>query len=488
MNSTNKDKRAGQMKKTWMIGLWMGICAVASAIAAEQLWELPPMATWTEDPATSVTLAWERTQPGRMTLQYGPVGNEQEFTIMEAGDPARRHVQTLRNLLPFTAYHYRITDGEGYEVEGRFKTAPNGHTTPFTFVLHNDLQGGLQHEPAREVSVAILTANPDFIISTGDLGDSRYAADYAGVIQSWNDFFSLLKDELAQFVFQPVAGNHDEPENPDSFWYRLMELPGDKRSYTFDVGPIRFVGVDSSEFEVPAQTPWLARTLQEAAYDETIRWVIPLLHRPPFSEGDRGGQGIVRDWWVPLFTRYEVDLVLSGHAHTYQRFIPYDGVDYLVSAGGGGHLYAINPTHPQIAFATSTYHFAQFHVNDRSIRLEAIDRDGAVFDTHVYEARRHVRVEPAFPVRGESCTIWYDAAGGPLEDQEEVWLHLGRDEFNNLLMDLPMEKADNGQWRATFTVPDSPKWNLAFCFFEPTKKIWHNNYKQNWQTLLRRDW
>ena len=68
-------------------------------------------------------------------------------------------------------------------------------------------------------------------------------------------------------------------------------------------------------------------------------------------------------------------------------------------------------------------------------------------------------------------------------------LHLGRDEFHHLLDDLPMTRDEaSGVWRVTFTVPDSPKWNLAFCFFDPRTRVWHNNDTRNWHALLQREW
>ena len=68
-------------------------------------------------------------------------------------------------------------------------------------------------------------------------------------------------------------------------------------------------------------------------------------------------------------------------------------------------------------------------------------------------------------------------------------LHLGRDEFNDLLLDLPMQRdAATGRWQATFTVPESPKWNLAFCFRNEAGTVWHNNHARNWQALVAREW
>jgi len=446
------------------------------------------MATWTEDPQTTVTLAWERHEPGEARVSYGEVSGIHTQAMVQPA-PTRRHVFTLRDLIPGTHYRYQVKSSDGYEADGRFWTAPEDPTQPFRFILHNDLQGGINPEAAARVSTGIVNAAPDFVLSTGDLGDSRYAVDYPAAIESWNLFFRILADELAIGVFQPVSGNHDEPENPDSFWYRLFEVPGNKQDYTLDVGPIRFILLDSTESQSASHVAWLTRELQRAAFDPSVTWVIPAFHRPPFSEGEREGDEDIRQRWVPLFTQYEADLVLSGHAHTYQRTPVIDGVSYLVSGGGGGWLYQVDPEHPRVDSATSTYHFVQFDVEGPSIRLEAKLPDGQVFDVAEYTAKRHVRVDPIFPLRGESCTITYDPSDGPLADAEQVNLHLGRDEFNHILMDLPMVREEGSAvWAATFTVPETPKWNLAFCFFNEDKSVWHNNYTQNWQALLQREW
>ena len=470
-----------------MHGLWVFVLgAWTVAGAAERLWNMPVMATWTEDPRTSVTLAWERSVEGTAVVEYSADAEEWERVAQE--EPARRHVFTLRGLQPGTHYQYRVQSSDGFEATGQFWSAPADPSHPFTFALHNDLQGGINVEAAKQVAQAVVRAHPDFVLSTGDLGDSRYSSDYANGVQSWQLFFDCTEPELANFVFQPVTGNHDEPENPDSFWHRLLELPS-HHDYVLDVGPIRFVMLDSAEEQIPSRIAWLARELQRAAYDPAITWVIPAFHRPPFSYGERGGQEQVREWWVPLFTRYEADLVLSGHAHTYQRTKPLAGVNYLVSGGGGGRLYWVPEKHENLLFATSLYHFVQCSVAGDRIQLAATATNGTVFDRAEYKARRHVRVEPIFPARGEPCTVWYNAAGGPLADAQQISVHVGRDNFADFLMDVPLEKdAATGLWKATFTTPAAAKWNVAFCFFDPVNKVWHNNYQQDWQALVAREW
>ncbi|MGD0556611.1 MAG: metallophosphoesterase family protein [Streptosporangiaceae bacterium] len=77
------------------------------------------------------------------------------------------------------------------------------------------------------------------------------------------------------------------------------------------------------------QTRWLERTLREARGNPSIDIIVAWMHQAPMStstEGNGTDMGI-RATWGPLFDKYEVDLVLSGHEHDYERSYPVRGFD-----------------------------------------------------------------------------------------------------------------------------------------------------------------
>ena len=77
------------------------------------------------------------------------------------------------------------------------------------------------------------------------------------------------------------------------------------------------------------QTRWLESTLAAARADASIDWIVVQLHQCACSSapaGDGSDLGIRREW-LPLFDTYEVDLVLSGHDHGYERSFPVRGFD-----------------------------------------------------------------------------------------------------------------------------------------------------------------
>jgi Purple acid Phosphatase, N-terminal domain/Calcineurin-like phosphoesterase len=105
---------------------------------------------------------------------------------------------------------------------------------------------------------------------------------------------------------------------------------GDNREYT---GTLAFRAKDNAL--VPggptpnAQAEWLERTLAEARRDPSVDMIVVFMHQVAMSTALNGnGSDLgIRQTWGPLFDRYQVDLVLSGHEHNYERSYPVRGYD-----------------------------------------------------------------------------------------------------------------------------------------------------------------
>ncbi len=90
------------------------------------------------------------------------------------------------------------------------------------------------------------------------------------------------------------------------------------------------LGTPNEDSTVPpgnnAQTQWLASTLENAAADSSIDWIIVQMHQPALSSNKDNGCDLgSREAWLPLFDQYQVDLVLCGHDHNYERSFPVRG-------------------------------------------------------------------------------------------------------------------------------------------------------------------
>jgi hypothetical protein len=128
--------------------------------------------------------------------------------------------------------------------------------------------------------------------------------------------------------FYASLGNHDSREQR---YYKLFNMDG-KLYYTFNPKPdIRFFALEST-YPVPEQIQWLEKELSGSGSN----WKIVFFHHPLYSSGDRHGSDIrLRAVLEPLFLKYNVSLVLTGHDHFYERVKPQKGIAYFVVGSGG---------------------------------------------------------------------------------------------------------------------------------------------------------
>ncbi len=197
--------------------------------------------------------------------------------------------------------------------------------------------------------------------------------------------------DLGRVVFDPfegvldggtrllaVLGNHDIRNGNAGLQADVLGMSN--RWYSTEIGNAIVLSLDSNCPEDPDQLAWLESTLEATS----ATWKIAMLHHPPYSGGYHGSDLRVRDAFAPLFERYGVELVLSGHDHDYQRSEPVNGVVYVVSGGAA----TLRPAHRAkfTETAWSTYHFVDIAVWDDRLELRAVDQTGAMFDSIVIHA------------------------------------------------------------------------------------------------------
>jgi len=175
----------------------------------------------------------------------------------------------------------------------------------------------------------------------------------------------------------PVLGNHDYESGEQQ---EILDQLGRPRAwYVEQVGPVRVVVLDTQQVDDLDQAEWLDTVL--ARPEPPGSWTVVGLHHPPYSAGMHGSHPEVREAWVPMFADADVDLVLAGHDHDYQRSEPQDGVTYVVSGAGA----KLDPTGAQdfTAVSASTLHFLDLLFYDDRIVGRAIDHSGELVDAFV---------------------------------------------------------------------------------------------------------
>jgi hypothetical protein len=110
--------------------------------------------------------------------------------------------------------------------------------------------------------------------------------------------------------------------------------------FAFTFGNVRFFVLNSNcdAKGCPRQTFWLREELGSKS-SISAKFRIVLVHFPPFTElwdpkEGYKGEPFIREHWVPLFEKFNVDLVVSGHTHAYERGVR-NNVIYIVIGGSG---------------------------------------------------------------------------------------------------------------------------------------------------------
>lgn len=446
--------------------------------------EVPLHVSWTENPATTLTFAWERDNAGRGTIQYGLTTNYTHSARDSGG--FRRHAITLKNLTPGSTYHYRASSTDGFESDNHtIRTAPNPTGSVHLVVYGDNQRGSDSQSDHRGVVGQIMTDPPDLVLGVGDMADE---AGYPG-FEVWEEYFVAATSLLEEVVFMPVVGNHENPNSANAYYWRIFylpERPASERFYSYDVGNMHFIALNS-ENNITGQTNWLSRDLQAASNNTNTDWVFVYFHRPPYTKGSHGSDENIKTNWCPLFVQYEVDMVFNGHNHSYERTVPIRGVVYVVTGGGGASLYSFTPDLGIHASATSCYHHVSMKVSGSFIDYEAIRSDGLVFDSlSLTNTGKFVQFAPAFPVRNETVKISYRAEDGPIAYSSPVYIHVGTDFWTNIIDTAMAYNSETGVWEFDYTVPSGALSRVVCCFHDNAGTNWDNNYDYNWQALLDR--
>jgi 3',5'-cyclic AMP phosphodiesterase CpdA len=215
------------------------------------------------------------------------------------------------------------------------------------------------------------------------LGDNVYpSGDPARLAATVFGPFSGVLDEGAELL--AILGNHDVKKGWGDEQMAAFGMPG--RYWAKLYGDVLIVGLDSTEWEDPAQYAFLERTLATT----TARWRIVALHHPPYSAGYQGSSVDVRKRFTPLFEQYGVQLVLSGHDHDYQRSEVIGGVTYVVSGAAAGTRRTGERSFTAESF--SWHHFVDIAITGDRLVLRAVNQDARVADEVVVPA-----TQPATP-------------------------------------------------------------------------------------------
>ena len=276
----------------------------------------------------------------------------------------------------------RTTVRELHPAPGALALPVKGGSVRFAVIGDSGRGDQAQNDVARQM-VAWRRQFPfDFVVM---LGDNIYGPHTP---QDFVDKFEQPYRELldAGVTFHAAIGNHDEPSEINYDKFNM----GGKRYYTFRRAEhrleavagagVRFFVLDSRSFD-PGQLAWLRRELA----DSGSAWKICYFHHPLYTNGRYvAGARSLRAALEPLLIEGDVDAVLAGHEHFYERTVPQHGIWYFISGGAGSLRRGDIRPSPLLAKGFDTdFHFLLMEISGDELYFQAISRTGATIDAGV---------------------------------------------------------------------------------------------------------
>lgn len=341
---------------------------------------------------TEITVMWETSRTASSTVFVGPTkSNMTEYKGSITRNPQTLiHKVKVTGLKPDSHYVYRVEteDDQKRKLDSgllTFRTAPaEDRAIRFTIV------GDTQDQPHinKRIAEHMWNERPDFFMIVGDLVGT------GGNKRHWtSDFFASMRPLFDRVPLIPVLGNH---EGDARLYYDYMSVPDPEYWYTFRYGPVEFFIVDSNR-NVGADSEQY-RWLENALAKSSAKWKFVAHHHPPYSsdEDDFGnlweGQSTRGDIrlraMVKLYEKYKVDVVWTGHIHSYERTWPIlanqaseTGPIYIVCGGGGGGLETHGPTRPEFSSRIRHgHHYCVVSMYNNTFEMSAFDIEGRKFD------------------------------------------------------------------------------------------------------------
>lgn len=374
------------------------------------------MLTWKQDPAHAQSVTW-RTDTS-VTKCYG------EIAVAEAGPDfaktARQfkaetsqlktdlgdchfHAITFTDLKPDTLYAYRVGADDNWSEWLQFRTLSD-QDDPITFIYFGDAQNQIKSLWSRVIRQAVLTApEARFLLHAGDLVNRGNKDEEWG---EWNYSGGWINGMLTNMA---IPGNHEydiNRVNPTAEeqktkkrhlarrWRQRFEFPENGPSgmketvYYLDFQGIRFIGLNSMD-DIEAQAKWLETVLKE----NPNRWTIITHHHPINSVSEGRDNPELRMHWQPLYDKYQVDLVLQGHDHSYGRTglkLQRNTKRKASHQSAGGTIYAVSVSGPKmyelkakndfLRRAAETQLYQVITVEPKEIRYQAFTATGTLYD------------------------------------------------------------------------------------------------------------
>ena len=361
--------------------------------------EIPdqPLLTWSANPGNSIDIQWRTSTSspdGIVKYWKKDVSDTQrvvaskfvmEDRMLYNDRYVHRFTAGLTGLEPGTIYGYVAGSEQtkSFTEVKYFQTQSSGQSK-FSFIWFGDTHKSpvwgelLQKAHIKHHEVAFYTIAGD-LVSTG-----LYRNE-------WDELFAYSGNVFSQKPLMPVPGNHDRQDGLGAWmYYEMFSLPksgpqavASESTYAFRYGNALYLMIDSTH-PVEVQTAWIEEKLSATG----AIWKFVFFHFPPYNYEEPYPD--IQAAWVPLFDKYHVDMVMSGHVHYYMRTKPMkngqevdaheDGTVYTISIGiDSQHDEMGEEPYAMVRYGNGPY-YQHMEINDKVLTYTVYNNDCEVRD------------------------------------------------------------------------------------------------------------
>ena len=260
---------------------------------------------------------------------------------------------------------------------------------PFVLVATGD---GASGEPnAIAVEDMIASWNPNMLLYLGDVYNDGTPTEFYNWYGSGSDhlsrFRSITNPTVGNHEYQHIASQQYDAPGYFDYWDNVDHY------YSFRAAGWHIISLDSTgQFNQTGADSAQYLWLQDDLANNTAACTIAYFHHPLFNVGSEQDAVRMSPIWA-LLAQHGVDIVLTGHDHDYQRWLPLNGqgeldpngmTEFVVGTAGHG-IQDILDTDPRLAIGYDTppaaFGALRMELNPDGAAFQFINTQGHILDS-----------------------------------------------------------------------------------------------------------
>jgi 3',5'-cyclic AMP phosphodiesterase CpdA len=316
--------------------------------------------SWISNPKYSQAIAKVQISDSEASINNGTIydGISKLFaftgsTNISENYAARINGVTIDGLTPGATYYYRVGDGVTWSEVDSF-TMPSEDNDTNIFIL-GDIQA---NDETNIKTILNMLQNDgtsyDLGIQTGD------AVDLASSYSYWTEALELMDMFKNNQTMLHVIGNHEETgESGEEITSAVYNLQNPSY-YSVDYGLVYVATIKFMD--------------SMNAYEEALKWLVEdaeksnapykilVMHQPAYYTNDSDPSNALLHELLPAYAEQAgIDIVFSGHDHSYARTEEINGVVYYICGTSGEKAYPIT-IHDDFHFVQATDDFTAIYI------------------------------------------------------------------------------------------------------------------------------